>query len=84
MGKKTAYKILQTNIDARIRKANTNKIVSKIVPNSRKISFNVKRRRKIKLNEKGLTPTEVHPDKLKFGYSPQEPPPLTLNAGYPH
>ena len=49
MGKKSAYKILQTNIDARIRKANTNKIVSKIVPDSRKISFNVKRRRKIKL-----------------------------------
>ena len=62
MGKKSAYKILQTNIDARIRKANTNKIVSKIVPKSRKISFNVKRRQKIKLNEKGLTPTEVHPD----------------------
>ena len=81
MGKKSAYKILQTNIDARIRKANTNKIVSKIVPNSRKISFNVKRRRKIKLSEKGLTPTEVHPDKLKFGSSPQDPHPWLLAQG---
>ena len=36
-GEKSAYKILQTNIDARIRKANTNKIVSKIVHNSKKL-----------------------------------------------
>ena len=83
-GEKASIKHFTNKKDARIRKANTNKIVSKIVPNSRKISFNVKRRRKIKLNEKGLTPTEVHPDKLKFGSSPQEPPPLTLSAGYLH
>ena len=83
-GEKASIKKFTNKKNARIRKANTNEIVSKIVPNSRKISFNVKRRRTIKLSEKGLTPTEVHPDKLKFGSSPQEPPPLTLSAGYPH
>ena len=34
---KPAYKILQTKINARIWKANTNKIVSKIVHNSKKL-----------------------------------------------
>ena len=68
MGKKPAFKILQTKVKARIKKANTNKIISKIVHNSRKIGCNVKRRQKIKLNEKGSTPSEVvYPDKLKFG-----------------
>ena len=68
MGEKPAYKILQTRINAWIRKANTNKIVSKIVHNSRRVGFNVKRRRNIKLSEKGSTSNEVHPDKLKFGF----------------
>ena len=67
-GEKPAYKILQTRINAWIRKANTIKIVSKIFHNSRKVGFNVKRRRNIKLSEKGSTPNEVHPDKLKFGF----------------
>ena len=77
-GGKASIKKFTNKKKARIRKANTNKIVSKIVNNSRKNSFNVKRRRKIKLNEKGLTPTEVHPEKLKFGSSPQEPHPWLL------